>query len=553
MRCPISPNARRVRPVAILLIAVSATGRSESLAAQDAPAAAPGQASPRLPAVNPAGPAAANAPAASGPILGPAVQPIDLNTALRLAGVQNPELLLARQLVVESVFARMFAAAQILPTLNGGANYDTHTGNLQQSDGNILSVNRSAVYVGAGSFAVAAGTVAFPGAVLAGNVGEGIFLYLRSRQVVRQREFASAALSNQTLLQVCLAYCELLRAEGKRAIAERVRDQAQEVSRITASYARIGEGRQADADRAAAELARRRADLRRAEGEILARSASLCRLLNLDPSTRLHPTDAYVVPMPIVPEPAPLCELIAIALLRRPEMGERRTVIREAMLALEGAKVLPFSPTVLIGFSGGGFGGGSNLVRPIFGQFSGRTDFDAVAYWTLRNLGVGNVALINLAGARLKATQFQELAMLDIIRDEVAEAYAAAHARFAQIGEDEQAVRSALEGFRLDLERIKQGVPGEGRNPRPIEVLDSLRLLFQSQNEYLDAILDYNRAHFELYVALGQPPAAALAHPVPSGDVAAGPPAPAPPGPIPPPPPPGGSPFARAGNDPAAR
>ena len=69
-------------------------------------------------------------------------------------------------------------------------------------------------------------------------------------------------------------------------------------------------------------------------------SARLCRVLNLDPSIRLHPTDAWVVPAPIVPDPIPLSELIALALLQRPEMGERRVVVREALLALHGARCL---------------------------------------------------------------------------------------------------------------------------------------------------------------------------------------------------------------------
>jgi hypothetical protein len=38
--------------------------------------------------------------------LDPNYRPIDLNTALRLAGVQNPDLLLARQRVVEAVALR---------------------------------------------------------------------------------------------------------------------------------------------------------------------------------------------------------------------------------------------------------------------------------------------------------------------------------------------------------------------------------------------------------------------------------------------------------------
>jgi outer membrane protein TolC len=248
------------------------------------------------------------------------------------------------------------------------------------------------------------------------------------------------------------------------------------------------------------------------EGLILSASAELCRVLNLDPSTRLHPTDAYVVPLPIVPDPQPLRELIALGLLRRPELAERRAAIRQAFLSLEGAKVLPFSPTVLVGFSAGGFGGGSNLVRPVFGGMSGRTDTDVIGYWTLQNLGVGNLAMIKTAKARLGATRYQEIAVLNQVRAEVATAYARTHARFAQIATTEAAVLASQRGFREDYDLTIQQT---GRKVLPIELLNNFRLLNQARREYLDAIVDYNRAQFELYVALGQPPADALARPVP--------------------------------------
>ena len=59
----------------------------------------------------------------------PEHRPIDLNTALRLAGVQNPQLMIARQRVLEAAVLRQLAAAQFLPSLNLGTNYDSHTGN----------------------------------------------------------------------------------------------------------------------------------------------------------------------------------------------------------------------------------------------------------------------------------------------------------------------------------------------------------------------------------------------------------------------------------------
>ena len=449
----------------------------------------------------------------SASILDPAIRPIDLNTALQLAGAQNPDLLIARQRVVEAAALRQLAALQFLPSINLGMNYDSHTGVLQQSNGNILSVNRSAVYVGAGSNAVAAGTVNIPGVVLTGNVATAVYGYLASKQIVQQREFASLAVRNQAFLKTTLAYCALMRGEGTRAVAMQVRDDARRVAQLTAAYAAAGQGRKADADRAATELAKRESDFLAAEGDVLTSSARLCDVLNLDPSIRLHPTDAWVTPQPIVPDPIPVAELIALALLQRPELGERRAVIRESLLMLQGSKVLPFSPTVLVGFSGGGFGGGSNLVRPVFGGFGGRADVDAYAYWTIQNLGVGNLALINLARSRVGIARYQEIAVLDRIRAEVAEAYARTHARFAQIGTTEQAVRSGTEGYRDDLIRL------EGTVGLPIELLDSMRLLARARYEYLGAIVDYNEAQFSLYVALGQPPANALARPVPTAGV----------------------------------
>jgi outer membrane protein TolC len=448
--------------------------------------------------------------AQSSTILGPEVHPIDLNTALHLAGVQNPDVLLARQVVVEAVAQRQLAAAQCLPSINAGSSYNAHSGVLQQSNGNILSVNRSSVYVGSGSFAVAAGTVLIPGVVLSGNTAQITFGYLVARQYVRQREFTNLAVRNQVFLQVCEAYCDLLLAEGRRAIAEEIARDAGEVARITALYAKSGQGRPADADRASTEWARSRSEIRGAEGEILVASAKLCRVLNLDPSIRLHPTDALVAPLAIVPDPIPVSELIALALLQRPEMGERRAAIRAALLGLEGTKALPFSPTVLLALSDGGFAGGSNLVRPIFGGFANRTDTDLIGYWTLQNMGVGNIALIKVARAELGVQQFQEIAMLNQVRDEVAESYALTHARYQQVVETEQAVISGIRGFNEDLERIKQAAEG-----LPIEVLNNLKLKALAQNEYLESIVGFNRAHFELYVALGQPPPATLARPVP--------------------------------------
>src|SRR5678816_473788 len=61
-------------------------------------------------------------------ILGSAEAPIDLATALRLAGAENTELLLARQRNSEAAAGRQFATAQHLQNLKHGTNYKQHRG-----------------------------------------------------------------------------------------------------------------------------------------------------------------------------------------------------------------------------------------------------------------------------------------------------------------------------------------------------------------------------------------------------------------------------------------
>ncbi|HLJ12812.1 MAG TPA: TolC family protein, partial [Planctomycetaceae bacterium] len=163
--------------------------------------------------------------------------PIDLSSALRLAGVENLDLVVARQLVEEAVAVQQLAAAQILPTLNLGTNYDSHTGVLQQSSGNILNVERSALYAGAGANAVAAGTVSIPGLQYNLNLSESLYGYLVTRKRSEQSRFANRAVENEVLLKVALAYTELLRANAVLSLAILTRNDAREVARLTANYA----------------------------------------------------------------------------------------------------------------------------------------------------------------------------------------------------------------------------------------------------------------------------------------------------------------------------
>lgn len=101
------------------------------------------------------------------------------------------------------------------------------------------------------------------------------------------------------------------------------------------------------------------------------------------------------------------------------------------------------------------------------------------------------------------------MVLLDRVRQEVATAYVRSQARFAEIGMQAQAVRLGTNAMREDLLRIR------GQQGLPIELLDSLRQAATARTDYLNAIIGFDEAEFQLYVALGAPPADTLARPVP--------------------------------------
>lgn len=458
---------------------------------------------------------------------------IDLACGLRLAGVNNPDMLLARQRVAQAQALRFLALSFVLPNLNGGLNYDDHNGPVQQSSGNILTVNRQSLYLGAGANAVAAGTVGIPGLQYILNFSDGIFSYLAVRYNLRARVADNIAVRNQMLLHVATAYTKLARAEAWRSIALQNQELAHEIAYLTAAQAKRGAGREADANRAASELAMRNEILLQTEQEMLVASANLAALLNIPPSVQLHAVDGWIVPTEIVPNTLPLQELIFIATQQRPELAARRNDILAAVQQLRKQIFMPLSPTVLAGYSAGTFGGGSNLVAypggfqgfkgPYFGSFGPRQDVDVILFWTAQNMGMGNLGRIRVARAERNIAQLEFVRELNRVRDDVAVAYARIHATYAQIDIARRAMEAAWKSYVEDRRRIRATVKGA----LPIELLNSFRLLADARMQYLDAVVNYDIGQFALYVALGQPPTSNFAHEIPDSELIRTKPAPA--------------------------
>ena len=312
--------------------------------------------------------------------------PIDLATALQLADSANPTIAVARTRILEALANQLAARVLLVPSLNSGVSYHGHNGVLQRSSGKILNLSEQSLYIGAGAKAVAAESVSIPGVNILTPLTDAWFEPLAARQRLAGARFHAQATANEVLLDVASLYIQLL---GSQSILDAQRlseSQVHDVVEITRHFSENGLGRASDANRAFSQWKRRRADVLKAEEELAVTAARLANRLNVDPSSRLRAAGGPLTELPLVDLASDQRELIQIALRQRPDLAARAAAIGEAEAHLNQEIGRPLLPTLWLGFSGGVFGGGSNLVPPLVGNFGGRTDFDVRAYWTLLNL-----------------------------------------------------------------------------------------------------------------------------------------------------------------------
>src|SRR3569623_2087962 len=98
---------------------------------------------------------------AAGPVVPPAAAeyPIDLPTALGLAGAENPTIALAQEAVRARLAEQLKADALLLPHLQAGVSADIHRGSLLSAQGIVRDVDRQSLYAGFGAAATGGGTV----------------------------------------------------------------------------------------------------------------------------------------------------------------------------------------------------------------------------------------------------------------------------------------------------------------------------------------------------------------------------------------------------------
>jgi outer membrane protein TolC len=425
---------------------------------------------------------------------------IDLDSALRIANVDNPRIGLAEEIVRARLAEQMAAKAMLFPTLNAGTTLSIHRGSLLAAGGTLRDVDRESLYLGAGANVRGAGTVAVPGVHIISHLGDAVLAPRVAQQRVQRSQFDAVATQNDVLLDVARAYLGLVSAEARLLALRQSEVELAELAKLTTDFAAKGAARDADAKRAQGELELLRTALYRAEEDAITRAVELARLLSADSTIRLRPEPGTPPLLQLVDDRTPLEALHDTALANRPEVAARNMDVAASETRLRQERIRPFLPTISIGFSAGEFGGGSNQVGYRMNQFNSRTDLDIVAVWSLQNLGVGNRALQNGVRAQIGIAEAQRIQAADVVRREVTDAYTRSRTARNQMDIVKRRVETAQDAFRQDFLRTKDQLG------RLVEVLSSFNLLVSARLDYINAMVGYSQAQIELYVALGNTP-----------------------------------------------
>jgi outer membrane protein TolC len=408
---------------------------------------------------------------------------IDLPAALRLADERNLDVAIYLERISEASAEVAQARTLAIPTLRLGSSYVRHTGNIQETSGQVVDVDRVSQFTG-----LEAG--------VAIDIADAIFAPSAANENRAAVTAASTANRHQVLVDVTNTYLRLLQARMEAAIVDRALARAIDLATLTANYAEAGEGLLADAETAAVQPLvweqRRAISAERIETA----DAALGELLHLDSGMRVMPIESAIPALEIFSGDEDIETLIAQALAERPETEQYDALVAAAEDELTAQRYGLFIPGLALNYSSGDFGGapGSSVANT-----AGRDDLVLTLYWQFDSFGLGHRARTNLKAAQLRRVGHEREKLNASIAAEIREAHARVRSLKQQLQFTAPAATRAELAYMLQRERIYDQLG------LPLEALQAMQMLVTAELAHLEALVAYASAQVRLHTALGNP------------------------------------------------
>ncbi len=410
------------------------------------------------------------------------VYPIDLPTALHLAGAQNLDIQIARQRLKEAEANRQSATEQFFPWIAPGITYHWRDGVAQAVPSGIISDAHFQSYS--------------PGATVGAQlvIGDAIYNSLAARQLVRASDQALESQRQDSTLSAAQGYFELAGAKMLVEVVRQALATSQDYQQQLHTAVGAGIAFKGDELRVQSQTERYQLNLRQALERQRIAAAELARVLHLDPQVELVPRETELVSITLFHTNAAMSALVEQALRSRPELKENQALLAAARASKSGAVYGPLIPTVGAQVYGGGLGGGPDSGP---GNFAAEGDYTVGLSWRIGPGGLFDAGRVNASKARLAATELSATKLKDTVAAEVVSALARARSLADQIELAKRNLATATETLRLTRERKQFGVG------IVLEDIQAQQDLTQARSDYVSALAEHNKAQYVLNKAVG--------------------------------------------------
>lgn len=410
------------------------------------------------------------------------VYPIDLPTALRLAGARNLDIQIARERLNEAHANRQSAVEQFFPWVAPGVSYHRRDGVAQAVPSGIISDAHFQSYS--------------PGVTLTAQVaiGDAIYNSLATKQLAKAFDQALESQRQDTILAGAQGYFDLVKARALVDVVNEAIQISEDYQRQLHEAVSAGIVFKGDELRVQSQTEHYRIALEQALEQERVAGVNLALVLHLDSMVVLSPQDAGLTRLTLFPTNAPMHPLVEQALRTRPELKESQAFLAASRAAKNGAVYGPLVPSLGAQVFGGGLGGGPDGGPSNFGA---EGDYLIGLSWRIGPGGLFDAGRVSASKARLAAAQLSDSKLKDAIIAQVVSGLVRVNSTAAQIRVAESNLGTATETLRLTRERKQYGVGVV------LEDIQAQQALTQARSDYVTSVAEYDKAQYGLNKAVG--------------------------------------------------
>jgi outer membrane protein TolC len=425
---------------------------------------------------------------------------ISLDTVLRLAEQQNPQVAIARA-KVGSACAEKRLAATWMPDIYAGFGYYRHDGGIQDQTGKLIISDANALDAG----------LQISGEL---NLRERAFKQVDAARKVWQSQGELSKITYEQLLDASTTYIDFLAACSALAISMDLEikikpyyDNALRAYNMNMTADVIIEKNRIDS-----ELKYQQRVQKELRGKIEALSAKLCYLLGLDPHTQLVPYDSQMVALNLVDTHQPTDSLVSQALSNGPGVREMEgilCVINSGVATAKGAS--RWAPIIGVQAGEGFFGAGPSGVLDSANRF----DLGLQAKWNISDLFTGqkkhDLAMNQICQANLAYQDLRSKLTLSV--HEAKSTIDSIEGAFPISEELIKEMNVIVDKVKLVLDKGSKPMSADGMQPGSgqsgglqvtnSDVVTALHKVMDAQLDYVAMMREYDKAQLRLMVVLG--------------------------------------------------